>query len=83
MEDFSDPTISAYYIEKDGTKLMIIHNLSSTEEKTLTITEQMIKNPAIRADLVASATAEKNDHITLNGTELKMPPQSTVILKTK
>ena len=62
---------------------MIIHNLSSTEEKTLTITEQMIKNPAIRADLVASATAEKNDHITLNGTELKMPPQSTVILKTK
>ncbi len=82
-EDFDDPAISAYYIEKDGTKLMIVHNLSSTEDKTLTITENMIASPEIRGDLVASATAESDNHITLNGTELKIPPQSTVVLKTK
>lgn len=82
-EEFKEDNICAYYTEYDSSKLMIIHNLSSTEKADLTITEEMMKNPEIQGDLVASATAENNPHITLNGDKLYLPPQSTVILKTK
>lgn len=81
-EDFDDVNVCAYYTEYDSEKLMIIHNLSSTEDKNLVITEDMLENPQIRGDLVASASPENNKHISLNGDKLYLPPQSTVILKT-
>ncbi|MCH5300443.1 MAG: alpha amylase [Ruminococcus sp.] len=82
-EDFEDANILAYYVEYNDSKLMIIHNLSSTEEKNLTITSEMIENPQIRADLTAALSKENNKHISLDGDNLYMPEQSTVILKTK
>lgn len=82
-EDFGDANILAYYVEYNDSKLMIIHNLSSTEEKNLTITSEMIGNPQIRADLTAALSKENNKHISLDGDNLYMPEQSTVILKTK
>lgn len=78
--DFEDENILAYYIEYQGSKLMIIHNLSSTEEKNLTITSEMIESPQIRADLTASSSKEYENHISLNGDKLYLPEQSTVIL---
>lgn len=82
-EDFGDANILAYYVEYNDSKLMIIHNLSSTEEKNLTITSEMIENPQIRADLTAALSKENNKHISLNGDKLYMPEHSTVVLKAK
>ncbi len=81
-EDFGDENILAYYVEYNDSKLMIIHNLSSTEEKNLTITAEMIEAPQIRADLTAASSKENSKHITLNESKLYLPEQSTVILKT-
>lgn len=78
-QDFDDTAIGAYYIEYDGSKLLIIENFDRTESKTVTITDDMIENAVVRADLV---TAENAEHIILNndGT-MTIPALSTVIIK--
>lgn len=77
--DFDDSNIGAYYVEYEGSKLLIIHNFNKTDSKELTITSDMLENAEVRADLVTSSTDE---HIVLNsdGT-LSLPAVSTVILK--
>lgn len=78
-QDFEDTAIGAYYIEYDSSKLLIIENFDRTESKTVTITDDMIENAVVRADLV---TAENAEHIILNndGT-MTIPALSTVIIK--
>ncbi|MCH5296189.1 MAG: alpha amylase [Ruminococcus sp.] len=77
--DFDDSNIGAYYVEYEGSKLLIIHNFNKTDSKELTITSDMLEKAEVRADLVTSSTDE---HIVLNsdGT-LTLPAISTVILK--
>ncbi len=79
--DFEDENIIAYCVEYGEEKLAVIHNLSPDKDKSLIIDGDFIKNPQIRADLTAGATAENNKHISLNGDSLYMPEQSTVILR--
>ncbi len=78
VEDFGDKNVGAYYIEYEGSKLMIIHNFNKTDSKELTITDDMIKNAQVRADLVADNI---DNHIELKGGKLTLPAQSTVIMK--
>lgn len=78
IADFGDNNIGAYYIEYNGSKLMIIHNFNKTAEKELTITDDMIKNAKVRADLVAESIEK---HIEMTDGKLTLPAQSTVILK--
>lgn len=77
--DFDDSNIGAYYVEYEGSKLLIIHNFNKTDSKELTITSDMLDKAEVRADLVTSSTEE---HVVLNsdGT-LTIPAISTVILK--
>ncbi len=77
--DFEDTNIGAYYIEYNGSKLLIIHNFNRTDSKTMTITDDILTNAEIRADLVTSSADE---HIIMgdDGT-LTLPALSTVILK--
>lgn len=77
--DFNDSNIGAYYVEYEGSKLLVIHNFNKTDSKELTITSEMLDKAEVRADLVTSSTEE---HIVLNsdGT-LTLPAISTVILK--
>lgn len=77
-EDFGDLNIAAYYIEYGNQKLMILHNFNYTESKTVTITDDMLKNAIVRADLL---TSKSDEHIILNddGT-MTIPPLSSVIL---
>lgn len=77
--DFDDANIGAYYVEYEGSKLLIIHNFNKTDSKELTITDDILAKAEVRADLVTSSTDE---HIVLNsdGT-LTLPAISTVILK--
>lgn len=95
LQTFDNTAICAYYVEYNGTKLMIIHNMNAEENAELTITDDMIANPEIRAELVASSPVDKDgaftstedenavyQHITLKDGVLTMPAQSTVILKT-
>lgn len=95
LESFDNTAISAYYIEYNGTKLMIIHNLNAESSAELTITDAMIADAEIRAELVASSPINKEgaftstedenaiyQHATIKDGVLTMPAQSTVILKT-
>ncbi len=74
---------------------MIIHNMNAEESAELTITDDMITNPEIRAELVASFPVDKDgaftstedenavyQHTSIKEGVLTMPAQSTVILKT-
>lgn len=78
MESFGSNNIGAYYVEYEGSKLMVIHNFSAKESKTLAITDDMIKNATVRADLVAESS---DMHVELKDGKLTLPAQSTVILK--
>ena len=94
IETFDNTSICAYYIEYQSTKLMIIHNMNAEENAELTITDDMIANPEIRAELVASSPVDKDgaftstedenavyQHTAIKEGVLTMPAQSTVILK--
>lgn len=76
---FDDKNIGAYIVEYDGSKLLVIHNFNFEESKELTITDDMITNPEVRADLVTDGSGK---HVELKDGKLTLPPQSTVILKT-
>ena len=95
LQTFDNTAICAYYVEYNGTKLMIIHNMNAEENAELTITDDMIANPEIRAELVASFPVDKDgaftstedenavyQHTAIKDGVLTMPAQSTVILKT-
>lgn len=95
LQTFDNTAICAYYVEYNGTKLMIIHNMNAEENAELTITDDMIANPEIRAELVASSPVDKDgaftstedenavyQHTAIKEGVLTMPAQSTVILKT-
>ncbi len=78
QQSFDNKKIGAYYTEYEGSKLLVIHNFNAKSESVITITDDMIKNPIVRADLVPES-ADK--HIELKDGKLTMPAQSTVILK--
>ncbi len=78
QQGFDDKQIGAFYTEYDDSKLLIIHNFNSTESKELTITDDMIENAVVRADLVAESL---DKHVELKDGKLTLPPCSTVILK--
>lgn len=96
VEEFDDTAICAYYIEYEGSKLMIVHNMNAEESKEITITDEMIENPVIRGDLVASNPIDGDgnfveapdensiyQHIALKDGVLTLPAQSTVIIKSE
>lgn len=78
QQNFDDKQIGAFYTEYDGSKLMIIHNFNGSDSKELTITDDMIKNAVVRADLV---TTDTETHVELKDGKLTFPAHSTVILK--
>ncbi len=76
-----DQNLCGYYVEYKGKRLAIIHNLSKDKEKT--VKKDLPKT--LRADLVASNGADENgntviSHPSYDGSELKLPPLSTVVL---
>ena len=77
---FDDAAIGAYTIEKDGEKLLVIHNFSPTDEKTLTITDDMAKNAQVLADFLGSSSAS---HMTVREGKLTMPALSSVVIGSK
>lgn len=77
-QSFDDKEVGAYYTEYKGSKLLIIQNFSADKSKNLKITDDMIKNAVVRADLVPSSC---DSHIALNDNTVTLPAQSTVILK--
>lgn len=94
VEKFDDKQIGAYYVEYKGSKLMIVQNFSADSTKQIEITDKMMKNPEIRADLVASSPIDKDGkftstsdenalylYITLKDGKLTLPAHSVAILK--
>lgn len=78
MVTFDDKNIGAYKVEYDGSTLLVIHNFNKTTDKEITITEEMMKNPTVRADLLADSS---DSHIEIKDGKFTLPPHSTVILK--
>ena len=52
--------------------------LSMKDAKELTITDDMIKNATLRADLIPESSSK---HTELKDGKISVPPQSTVIIK--
>lgn len=77
---FDDAEVGAYTIEKDSEKLLVIHNFSSSKEKTLTITDDMVKGAQVVADFLGSADA---GHLTVKDGKLTMPALSSVVIGSK
>lgn len=75
---FDERSICAIKIECDGKAVMVIHNMSSDSSFDLTITGEMLENPAIRGVLYANT--ESKNRINLKDGVLTMPKQSTVVL---
>ena len=78
QQNFGDTQIGAYTIEKDSEKLLVIHNFSATEAKTLTITDEMLPSAAVRADFLPSAD---DAHLSIQNGKLTLPAYSSVVLK--
>ncbi len=78
VEDFGDKQVGAFYTEYEGSKLLIIHNFSNSESKELTITDDMIENAEVRADLI---TTDSDTHIELVDGKITLPALSSVIIK--
>ncbi|MGN0452656.1 MAG: alpha-amylase family glycosyl hydrolase [Ruminococcus sp.] len=99
--DFDNSSICAYKVEYEGKELLVIHNLDKENSATVSVTEDMLKNPVIRGDLYAQTaestlaegetssaeaanTAETDTaavlYVTLKGTELSLPAQSSAVL---
>ena len=77
-QGFDDKAVGAYYVEYEDSKLLIIHNFSKNDAKELTITDDMIKNATLRADLIPESSSK---HTELKDGKISVPPQSTVIIK--
>lgn len=76
---FDDVRCAGFYVEYEGSKLLIIHN-GNTEEKQLTI--DMINNPELRGYCVCSVNEDGSQGtVKLSGTTLTLPAKSSVILK--
>lgn len=81
-----DMYLGGYYVEYEGEKLLIIHN-GADEDKTITITEDMLSDAELRGYVVASVDAEGYEQVdsdfevTFKKGELKLPPLSSVVLK--
>ena len=78
IQGFDDKAVGAYYVEYENSKLLIIHNFSKNDAKELTITDDMIKNATLRADLIPESSSK---HTELKDGKISVPPQSTVIIK--
>lgn len=77
QQDFGDAQVGAYYIEKDGEKLLVIHNFSADQSKTLEITDDMLPKATVRADLLPNAT---DGHLSVKDGKLTLPAYSSVVL---
>ena len=75
---FDDTAIGAYVVEYKGSKLMVIHNFSTEDSEELTITDEMLKNASVRADLPGDISY---GHVELKNGKLTLPRHSSVILK--
>lgn len=80
--DFSDAKVGAYIVEYEGSKLLVIHNFDPDKSKELTITDDILPNATLRADLVAlDEDATEQEHVTFKDGVLTMQPHSSVVLK--
>ena len=77
--DMDDTAVGAFFVEYNGEKLMIIHNFDSEQAKELEITEEMIPNAEVVADLV---TDEEQKTAELKDAKLTLPTLSSVIIRT-
>ena len=77
---FNDSAVGAYFIEHEGSKLLVIHNFSADDEKSLTVTDEMMKDPQVA--LFFGQTAKADVPAVKDG-KLKLPALSSVVLCTK
>lgn len=73
-------SICAYRTTYDGKDILIIHNLDAENQHIITVSDDIMKNPALSGSLVAS---DSNSTVTLSDGALTLPPQSTAIVVCK
>ncbi len=78
VEDFGKDEIGAFYTEYNGEKLMIIHNFAKEGKAELEITDSMLKNAVLAADLVGA----EGESVSFSGGKLSLPYHCSVVLRT-
>ena len=76
--NFDNKAVGAFKTEYNGSTLIIAHNFNKTTDVTITITDEMMKNPTVRADLLTDGS---DTHLEVKDGKVVLPPHSTVILK--
>lgn len=74
--EVKDDAIVAFTTEYKGKKVYVFHNLSDDSSKQLELKDDL----TLRGDLVASNDSKTDEHITLSGRKLTLPPYSTAVL---
>lgn len=77
--DFDDDTVGAFFTEYNDSKVLVVHNFDSEENKTLDITDDMVKDAVIAADLVTAESGKAE----LKDGKLTLPTHSSVVIKSK
>ena len=77
--DFNDEKVGAFFTEYDGNKVLIIHNFDSEETKSLDITDDMVPNAVVAADLIATEKGKAE----LKDGKLTLSPHSSVVIRSK
>ena len=77
--DFDDDSVGAFFTEYDKNKVLIIHNFDSEETKTLDITDDMVPNAVVAADLVGVQDGKAE----LKDGKLTLSPHSSVVIRSK
>ena len=77
--DFDDDSVGAFFTEYDKNKVLIIHNFDSEETKTLDITDDMVPNAVVAADLVGVQDGKAE----LKDGKLTLSPHSSVVVRSK
>ena len=77
---FGDEAVCAYKIEHDGTQLLVVHNFSGKDEKSLEITDDMLPDATVAVSLQGKADAKA---LTVKDGKLTLPAYASVILCSK
>ena len=77
--DFDDEKVGAFFTEYDENKVLIIHNFDSEETKSLDITDDMVPNADVAADLITT----ENGKAELKDGKLTLSPHSSVVIRSK
>ena len=78
QQTFDDSAVAAYFVEHDGAKLLVVHNFSGSDEKSVKIDDDILKNAKL-----SGAFSDKSDggDVKFADGKLTLPAYSSAVLR--